>query len=176
MTERSGKYIVFEGIVGSGKTTQSKLLAERLKATWTREPGGSEIADAIREIVQGTEFGETMEPVCEAYLYAASRAQTLRAIVKPILDKGGTVVADRSVFTSLTYQAVARGLGMETILEINKIAVGDIWPDKVFYIDLPVEMALARTADTVGDKFEKFGPDFFYQGARRLFTTGRKIH
>lgn len=86
------KYIVFEGIVGCGKTTQSRILAEKLGAVWTKEPGGSEVADAIRKVVQGTKFDEEMDPVCEQYLYAASRAQSLRSVVKPLLDKGKIVV------------------------------------------------------------------------------------
>ncbi|KKU11155.1 MAG: Thymidylate kinase [Parcubacteria group bacterium GW2011_GWB1_46_8] len=89
-------YIVFEGIVGTGKTTQSKRLFEYLKdrcldkkIIWTREPGGTKISDAIRTIVQGTAFEENMEPICEICLYAASRAQSLRTVVKPVLDEGG---------------------------------------------------------------------------------------
>ena len=84
-------YIAFEGIVGTGKSTQSKKLYDFLKeqypskeVIWTREPGGTEIAQKIRECVQGTEYGEEMGPVCEAYLYAASRAQALRTVVKPV--------------------------------------------------------------------------------------------
>ena len=89
-------YIVFEGVIGSGKSTQTKLLANYFKEHYpkkqviiTNEPGGSEIANEIRRTVQGTHIKEGMEPVCEAYLYASSRAQTLRAVVKPVLDKGG---------------------------------------------------------------------------------------
>lgn len=161
-------YFVFEGIVGCGKSTQSKLFVENLKKkypdreiVWTREPGGDEVADAIRKIAQGMVFGVEMNAVCEAYLYAASRAQTLRTVIKPVLDRGGIVVSDRSLFTSLTYQAVARGLGVDTILEINKVAVGDMWPTTVFYIDLAVETALSRCSDADGDKFEKMGIEFF---------------
>lgn len=161
-------YFVFEGIVGCGKSTQSKLFVENSnklypnrEIVWTREPGGDEVADAIRKVAQGMIFGVEMNAVCEAYLYAASRAQTLRTVVKPVLDRGGIVVSDRSLFTSLTYQAVARGLGVDTILEINKVAVGDMWPTAVFYIDLAVETALSRCSDVDGDKFEKMGTEFF---------------
>ena len=93
---KAGIYIVFEGIVGSGKTTHSKLLVERLKkdfpkreVVWTREPGGSEIAGAIRKIIQSNEFEEDIDSVAETYLFAAARAQTLRKVVGPVLKRGG---------------------------------------------------------------------------------------
>lgn len=168
MTIMKGIYIVFEGIVGSGKTTQSKLLVKRLRnefpekdVVWTREPGGSEIAGVIRKIVQGTEFEEEMDSVCEAYLYAAARAQSLRKVVLPVIERGGIVVSDRSYLTSIAYQGAGRGLDYDLILEINKIAVDGINPDKVFFISLDPQMSLARTRDKAGDKFEKMDVEFF---------------
>src|SRR3989338_5871436 len=117
-------YIVLEGVVGCGKTTQAKKLYEHLKKNYpgreiilTREPGGSEIAERIRTLVQGTEFSEVMTPECEAYRYAASRAQTLRSIVSPTIQRGGTVISDRSFLSSMAFQGAARGLGTETVLE-----------------------------------------------------------
>lgn len=161
-------YIVFEGVIGTGKTTQSKLLTAYLKArfperevVWTREPGGSEIAEAIRKVVQGTPFTEEMDPLCEAYLYAAARAQSLRATVQPVLDKGGIVIADRSVLSSVSWQGFGRGLGYETILKINDVALEGFVPDLVIHLDLDITAAMARTFDPNGDKFEKFPPAFF---------------
>lgn len=163
-----GTYIVFEGVVGTGKTTQSKLLVERLKVAhpdreivWTREPGGSEIAEAIRTVVQATPFAETMEPICEAYLYAAARAQSLRAVVKPALERGAVVVADRSFCTSVAWQGAARGLGTDLVLAINEIAIRDCMPDLVIEIDLDPEVGLKRTFDAKGDKFESMSVEFF---------------
>ena len=122
-----GIYIVFEGIVGTGKSTQAKILYDFLKEKnknreiiLTKEPGGTEIADEIRKIAQATKFNEDMNPVCEAYLYAASRAQSLRKIVKPALEKGSIVISDRSFISSLAYQGAARKIGIEKVLEINK--------------------------------------------------------
>ncbi len=173
MAKRKGWYIVFEGIVGSGKTTQSKLLYQWLKdkypkktVIWTREPGGSEVAESIRKVVQGTDFKELMDPVCEQYLYAASRAQTLRTVVRPVLESGGIVVADRSVFTSFTNQGFGRGMGLAKVLEINRAAVEDLWPDKVIYLSVPVKTGLSRTRDGGGDKFEKYGDDFYRKVVR----------
>lgn len=160
-------YIVFEGIIGSGKTTQSKKLVEYLKykfptkeIVWTKEPGGTEIADVIRNAVLRTTFVEEMEPLCEAYLLAAARAQSLRAVVQPVLAKGNFVVSDRSFLTSLANQARGRDMGFETIMEINKYAVDGIFPDLIIFIDLDIETALQRTSDNFHDKFENLGRDF----------------
>lgn len=160
-------YIVFEAIVGTGKTTQSKKLVTYLhrkypnrKVVWTREPGGSEIANGIRKAVQGTTYQEEMDSVCEAYLYAASRAQTLRKIVLPVIAAGGIVVADRSFITSLAYQGYGRDLGPEVILKINQEALGQLWPDLVIYLDLEIQQCLSRTFDQAGDKFENEGSRF----------------
>jgi dTMP kinase len=160
-------YIVFEGVVGTGKSTQSKKLYEFLKkqfpekeTTLTREPGGDEIAEAIRKLVQATDFKQEMMPECEAYLYAASRAQSLRTVVKPALERGAIVISDRSFLTSAAYQGHARGLGIEKILEINK-AAAEIIPDIIFYIDMEPAEGLRRSFDKSGDKFEKEDVEFF---------------
>ncbi len=161
-------YIVLEGIIGTGKTTQSKKLAEYLKQKFpekeivtTREPGGTEIAEVIRKVVQGTEFEEEMECVCEAYLYAASRAQSLRKIVKPVIDRGGIVVSDRSFITSLTNRAFGRDLGLQKVLDINLPAVAEIMPDLVLFMDLDIKKGMLRAFDQKGDKFESLGEDFY---------------
>ena len=154
--------------MGSGKSVQSQLFVSRLQkefpnrlVVWTREPGGSEIAGEIRRVVQGMLFNEEMDPICEQYLYAASRAQTLRTIVGPVLERNGIVVADRSVFTSLAFQGYGRGLEIGTVMEINKVALGKIWPDIVVFLDLDLKVALARRKDTQGDKFEMMDKSFF---------------
>ena len=161
-------YIVFEAIVGTGKTIQSKKLVEYLQkkyperqVVWTREPGGSEIAEGIRRAVQGTTYREKMDSVCEAYLYAASRAQTLRKVVIPVIAAGGIVVSDRSFITSLAYQGYGRGLGLEVVLRINREALGLVWPDLVLYLDMDIRESVARTFDQLGDKFEEEGLRFF---------------
>lgn len=114
--EKKGLYIVFEGIVRTGKSTQAKLLANHLRNDFpnkeivlTYEPGGTEIADAIRVLAQGTRFREEMDPICEAYLYASARSQSLRKIVRPTLEHGGIVIADRSYLSSVAYQGGGAG-------------------------------------------------------------------
>jgi dTMP kinase len=165
---RKGFYLVFEGIVGCGKTTQSKILFEKLKQefpkkeiVWTKEPGGTEIAQEIRKVVQVTPFDEEMEPICEQYLYAASRAQTLRKIVAPVLKRGGIMISDRSFFTSMAYQGFGRGLGLDLVLKINESAIDNLWPDMVLFIDTKIDTALRRAKDQAGDKFESFKKPFF---------------
>jgi dTMP kinase len=109
------KYIVLEGPNGVGKTYQAKRLYEEFKrrnipVEFVFEPGGSEIAVAIRELVQGTRFNEEMDPLVEAYLYTAARIQLLRVKIKPLLDDGINVISDRNFVTSLVYQGLYRGL------------------------------------------------------------------
>jgi len=161
-------YIVIEGIVGTGKTTQAKKLIKWLEETYpnrdivyTREPGGTEIAERIRKIVQGTKYEEEMEPICEAYLYASSRAQSLRKIVKQSSKKKTIIVADRSFLTSVANQGEGRGLGIENVLEINRKAIEGYIPDIVVYLDIELEVGLKRVFDHDEDKFESLGIDFY---------------
>lgn len=179
---KKGLYIVFEGIVGSGKTTQSKLLVERLKKefphreiVWTREPGGSEIAGAIRKVVQATEYEETMEPVSECYLYAAARAQMLRKVVVPVIRRGGIVVSDRSFVTSVAFQGAGRGLSYDIVLKINKVAVNDVYPDLLLFIDMDPAISLKRARDAIGDKWERMGLDFFQRTKKGYQFAKRKL-
>lgn len=166
----NGLYIVFEGLPKCGKSTQANLLFKELTQRFpqreiilTKEPGGSEIADAIRTLVQGTPFGEPMTPECEAYLYAASRAQTLRTVVRPIVKEGGIVLSDRSVLSSKAIQGGARGLGARTIDEINRVALHDSHADKVFFLDTDPKACYARAKVQYdgSDKFEAMDLKFF---------------
>jgi len=169
LSER-GVYIVFEGLQKCGKSTQVKLLAEYLaekfperRVVVTREPGGTPLAEAIRKIAQGLTHAQEMDPVCEAYLYAAARAQSLRVIVGPALEQGAIVLADRSKYSSEAIQGVARGLGVETVRDVNRVAVRGFRPDKVYFIDTPPEICEKRARDglDIGDKFETMRLEFF---------------
>jgi len=161
-------YIVFEGIVGTGKSTLSSMLLEHFKkelpdkeVILTREPGGGEIAEAIRTLVQATQFNEEMHAITTMYLYAASRAQTIQKIVKPVLKRNGIVISDRSFITSLAYQGFGEGLGLEEVLEANRQVIDNTWPDVVLYGDLAPEIALKRTRDRDGDRWETRSTYFF---------------
>lgn len=159
-------YIVLEGIVGSGKTTQVKRLVEYFRSLWNdvtqvREPGTTPIAEDIRHLAQGKEWEEEMHPITNAYLYAAARAQTLQTVVFPALDRGDIVISDRCFLSSCAIQGEAQWIGINTVLWINKKAVGKILPDIIFYLDVDIDLALSRTFDEGWDKFEKEGREFY---------------
>ena len=161
-------YIVVEGVVGTGKSTQVKKIHKWLTKKYpkkeiilTREPGGTEIAEEIRRIVQGTKHEENMGYVCEAYLYAAARSQSLRKIFKEKPTKKTIVISDRSFLTSVANQGEGRKVGIDNVLEINKKAIEGFIPDIVLYLDLDIKVGLSRAFDHGGDKFESLGIDFY---------------
>lgn len=139
-------FITFEGLDGSGKTTQVTLLAARLEAEGlevvvTREPGGTPLGEEIRNLVL---HGDDMAPWAEAALYAASRAQHVEELIRPALERGAAVLCDRYVDSSVAYQGVARGLGLERVLELNLAAVGGLMPDRTILIEMESGGAAAR--------------------------------
>ncbi|MGH2991804.1 MAG: dTMP kinase [Solirubrobacterales bacterium] len=154
-------FVTFEGVDGSGKSTQARLLAERLrsegrKVVLTREPGGTTAGERIREILL---HGEPLAPWTEASLFAAARAQLLEEVVRPALARGADVVSDRYLDSSLAYQGIARGLGVERVLELNLLATSGLLPDRTFLILLPPAEAAARRSGGL-DRIEREGPAF----------------
>jgi dTMP kinase len=155
-------FITFEGLDGCGKTTQALLLAETLSqdgvdVVATREPGGTPLGDAIRDLVL---HGDHVAPWAEAALYTAARAQHVEQVIRPALERSATVVCDRYLDTSVAYQGAGRGLGTDVVLELNLQAVGGLLPDRTILVDLDVETALARVGDK-GDRIERAGADFW---------------
>lgn len=145
-----GLFITFEGPEGSGKTTVSQLVLETLKkegyeVLYTREPGGIDIAEQIRQVILDPK-NTAMDAKTEALLYAASRRQHLIEKVLPALKKGQIVICDRFVDSSLVYQGVARGLGIEAVYQMNLFAIEDIMPDATIFFDVAPEIGLARIA------------------------------
>ncbi|HIX81879.1 MAG TPA: dTMP kinase [Candidatus Erysipelatoclostridium merdavium] len=143
-----GKFITLEGPDGSGKTTVSKIIVEKLKdeghkVLLTREPGGIDISEQIRNIILDKK-NVKMEARTEALLYAAARRQHLIEKVQPALNQGYIVICDRFVDSSLAYQGVARGIGIDEVYQMNQFAIGDIQPDATIFFDLPYEVGLAR--------------------------------
>jgi dTMP kinase len=154
-------FITFEGLDGCGKSTQAELLAEALAADGrdvvaTREPGGTELGERIRELLLG---GGEVAPWTEAALFAAARAQLVEDVIAPALERGADVVCDRYLDSSLAYQGIARGLGLEHVLELNLHAIRGLLPDRTFLLLVdPAESA--RRVGEGGDRIEREDDDF----------------
>ena len=154
-----------EGPDGSGKTTQIDLLKEYLEKEGydvliTREPGGTVISEAIREIILNKDYTE-MSPVTEMLLYASARAQLINEVIGPALDSGKAVISDRFVDSSLVYQGMARGLGVGNVYEVNCQAIGKYMPDVTFLLDLPADVGIARKKDQKElDRMERESMEF----------------
>ena len=152
-----GIFITLEGPDGSGKTTALKAIFEELKTLTdkqivsTREPGGSPIAEKIREVILDTAHTE-MDARTEALLYAASRRQHLVERVLPVLEAGDIVLCDRFVDSSIAYQGYARGIGETGIFKINDFATDGVQPDLTLYIDVPAEVGLRRIQKGMGTR------------------------
>jgi dTMP kinase len=156
-----GRYVAFEGIDGVGKSTVMEAVAAQLRESGhrvetAREPGGTDVGEAIRDILLHTH--DHLEPQAEALLFAAARAQLTRMVVQPALEAGIWVLTDRSLFSSLAYQGGARGLGVEEVRDVNAFAVGAIWPDLVILLEIDPEVGLERESDR--DRIGAEGLDF----------------
>jgi len=154
-------FVTFEGLDGSGKSTQAKLLADALAGEGrdvvaTREPGGTELGERVRELLLAE--GE-VSAWAEAALFAAARAQLVEEVIAPSLERGAHVICDRYLDSSLAYQGIARGLGLEQVLELNLHAIGGVLPDRTFLLLVdPAESA--RRVGSEGDRIEREDEDF----------------
>lgn len=144
----TGKFIVFEGVEGCGKSTQVNRIAAWLKQWWpcpvvtTFEPGGTELGRSLRQILLTDR--EPIAPHAELMLYAADRAQHIETLIKPKLAAGAIVLCDRYTDSTIAYQGYGRGLSLEFIAEINQLATGGLTSDLTLWLDLDVEAGLAR--------------------------------
>ena len=142
-------FITLEGSEGCGKSTQVQRLAARLKKSAipvviTREPGGTPIGESIRELLQFAPQSSGMAPETELLLFEASRAQLVREVIKPSLERGECVIADRFFDSTTVYQGVARKLDQKIVRQLNEFAVGDCIPGITFVLDVDLETARAR--------------------------------
>jgi dTMP kinase len=159
-------FVTFEGLDGSGKTTQAERLAARLEAEGvevvaTREPGGTELGEKVRDLVL---HGGHVSPWAEALLYAAARAQHVEEVIRPALGQGASVVCDRYLDSSVAYQGVARELGLDRVLELNLAAVGGLLPDRTFLLALDVA-GIGTRLDREHDRLERESDEFHARAA-----------
>ncbi len=159
----AGRFIVFDGPDGSGKTTQFARFVNYCRDTGidvceVREPGGTTIGEQIRAILLNPDNIE-MSLRCEMMLYMASRAQLVEERIRPALDRGQLVLADRFLSSTRAYQGAAGGLSEAEILAVGKVAVGSIWPDLTIIVDVDERVA-ARRLHPLLDRMEKKGLEF----------------
>jgi dTMP kinase len=152
------RWITLEGGEGTGKSTQARLLASRIDAVLTREPGGTVVGERLRAVLlDPTVMG--LDERAEALMMAADRAQHVAERVRPALESGRDVVSDRSAFSSLAYQGHGRGLGVGAIRALCDWATRGLWPDLAILLDVPADIAAARMTDAP-DRLEAAGSDF----------------
>ncbi|HEY5621973.1 MAG TPA: dTMP kinase [Pontiella sp.] len=178
----SGKFITFEGPEGCGKSTQIRLLAERLneqgiKVCTTREPGGTATGEAIRDILQHDAVGEHLSGRAELLLFTASRAQLMDQVILPRLNEGEWVLCDRFIDSTIAYQGFARGMDIATLDAINRFAIDEHMPDLTLLLDLDIETGFRRLEkrymdnDASHDRFEREAREFHHkvrEGYHRL--------
>ena len=169
MADRQGLFVTFEGGEGVGKTTQIALLRSALERDGetvcvTREPGGDSVSEAVRRLLLTSD----MTPRAELLLFLASRAQNVEYVIRPHLLRGGIVLCDRYIDSSVAYQGMARGLGMEAVAHLNTFATNGLVPDLTFLLDLDPAAGLARQPDH--NRMENEGL-VFHQRARQGFLA-----
>ena len=160
---KRGLFLSFEGGEGSGKSLQARGLAQTLiergrDVVLTREPGGTAAGERIRDILlHAREI--PLSPEAQVLLFSSARAQLVREVIRPALDAGKIVIADRFFDSSVVYQGHGQGVPLEAIREVTRLAVGTLVPDRTFLLDVPVEVGLARSAWRAEAKWDRFEAD-----------------
>jgi dTMP kinase len=170
-------FISFEGLDGSGKTTQAAMLADALElegltVVRVREPGGTATGERVRELLLDADA--SIGAAAEALLYAAARAQLVDEVIRPALARGETVVADRFIDSSLAYQGVARKLGVDEVLLVNRFATDGLMPNLTLLLELPQDEAASRRGGTP-DRMEAEGSGFHAEVARGFAEAAERF-
>lgn len=155
-----GRFISFEGGEGAGKTTQIVRLAAFLRergkeVLLTREPGGTALGEDVRKILKFADYGDTLTQETEALLFSAARAQLVREVILPALERGAYVISDRFTDSSVAYQGAGRGLGEAAVSAVNRFATGGLEPDWTILLDLPPAVGFERVRSRAGENAEK---------------------
>ena len=169
----AGRFITFEGGEGCGKSTQIRLLADRLRAAGkevllTREPGGTALAEKIRTLVR-EESDDPPNSRAETLLFLASRAQVVEGVIRPALESGTWVLCDRFADSTFAYQGYGRGLDLDELRRINSFATGGLAPDRTILLNVSPEVSATRmrareaATNTGADRMEKAGDDFHFR-------------
>ena len=164
---KRGLFLSFEGGEGSGKSLQAKVLAEALQkrgreVVLTREPGGTAAGERIREILLHAQE-IALSPEAQVLLYSTARAQNVREVIRPAIEAGKIVIADRFFDSTMAYQGYGHGVSLEQIRGVTALACGDVVPDRTFLLDIPVDIGLGRSgwrAQSKWDRFEVLDPAF----------------
>ena len=156
-------FIVFEGIDGSGKTTQAELLAEKLTSIQQsniiiREPGGTPLGESIRKELKSN---PNLDPVTQLFLFSACRTELIKDVINPNLEEGHIVICDRYIFSTIAYQGHAEGLNIAYIENMIDLSTGGLTPDIVIFIDTPVEIAKKRRENETNDYYDQKDIDYY---------------
>jgi len=182
VSKARGRFISIEGGEGAGKSTQVRLLVAALERAGfsvlaTREPGGSPGGEAIRRLLLEGE-GERWDAISEALLLVAARSDHVARVIAPTLARGLWVVSDRFADSTVAYQGYGKGVALEDLAELHRLALGDFAPDLTLILDLPVEIGLARAAArSAADRFERLGREFHEKlraGYRQIAAASSK--
>lgn len=174
-----GLFISMEGPDGAGKSTQIELLKSYLadkgyKVVITREPGGTTISEAIREVILNKDYSEMCDNT-ELLLYAAARAQLVHEVIRPALEEGNAVICDRFVESSVVYQGIGRGLGIDTVYAVNEYALQGLRPQLTILLDLDAEEGLRRKKNQAElDRMEAAGIEFHKKVAEGYRTLAER--
>ena len=173
---KKGKFIIIEGGEGSGKSTIVKYIIQKLhnrKVIATREPGGSKVAEDIRKAF----INDKLDPISQLFCFLAARAVWVEQVLKPTLEKGITVISDRSFPTTYSYQGIVGGVGLAKVVSLNEIVMRGIKPDLVIILDIDAKTGLQRSHQT-GDvnAFERAGLEFHTKANKAYLALAKKYH
>ncbi len=165
-------FIVFEGIDGSGKTTQAELLAEKLTSIQQsniiiREPGGTPLGESIRKELKSN---PNLDPVTQLFLFSACRTELIKDVINPNLEEGHIVICDRYIFSTIAYQGHAEGLNIAYIENMIELSTGGLTPDIVIFIDTPVEIAKKRRENETNDYYDRKDIDYYVRTREGYIT------